>query len=110
MGDFPSAPPISIGTTSTTFELPINSVALLLRCPSTNVDIVYVNVGGTFANAGNIEINPGESISLSQELWLVLKAILGIPINANDYLKTITCYSPTAAQALRVDASSWAGV
>ncbi len=102
--------PITAGTTSTSTELPMNSIALLLRCPSTNTDNVYVNIGGNFAGTGDIIIRPNESINVGNELWLIFKAQLGIPVNANDYYKKIVVYSPTASQTLYVDAETWNGV
>lgn len=99
--------PVTAGTTSQTITLPLNCVAVLLRCPSTNTANVNVVINGGSAGANNTTIQSGESVTISCENYLIWKAILGMEIDNSDYFRTLSYYSSTASQTLWIDALSF---
>ena len=100
---------LTAGTTSLNLSLPFSSVSVLLRCPSSNTADVYVNFYGTGANTQSTRIRAGESITLSHENYLLLKAQLNAQITQLDYIQGLSYYSSAANQTLYLDVFIWNG-
>ena len=93
------------GTTSDSAKVD-RAYSFNLRCPSTNIDDVFVNLGGITSGAGDLRVRSGESLSVSIETEILAKIIQGI-LTERDFIYVYSFFSPTASQTLLVDWQEW---
>jgi len=90
-------------TTAAVKDIATPCVMMLLRCPASNNDNVYVNLGDITANSGDMIIQPGESINIDITGILKLKLAMGLELIESDYITKVSYLAASGTQALWVD-------